>query len=313
MKENPFLETSMQKKKNEKKWWQWVGTIASILLFIWLLRKQNWLMIFKITQSVSWEILLGTFILFSLLQGLNALRWLVLLRAQRVTWSYWVTLKISLAGNFASNFLPSTVGGDSLRIMAVLRTSKEASSVISTVILDRLLNIISIFFLLPITWLTFREQLLTLLFNGAKTQELSLLAGFNNIAKKHLSSIINSTKELYQVWRAQNIAIFKGLGIALISNLLSMFTVWLLAIQMGISITYYQAIAIATISYLATLLPISMNGYGIRETIYTILYMNVGSSMEQATALAILSRFMVVLSTLPGAFFFSSIVITHND
>jgi len=54
------------------------------------------------------------------------------------------------------------------------------------------------------------------------------------------------------------------------------------------------------ITYFITLLPVSVNGYGVREVAITGLYMQVGATFEQAAALAIVSRVMLVAETLPG-------------
>jgi len=52
-------------------------------------------------------------------QAANALRWWILLRSQKVTISYLQALQLIFAGAFASNFLPSTIGGDALPCIEV--------------------------------------------------------------------------------------------------------------------------------------------------------------------------------------------------
>jgi hypothetical protein len=55
-------------------------------------------------------------------------------------------------------------------------------------------------------------------------------------------------------------------------------------------------------------LPISVNGYGLREVAYTTLYSALGASVEQASTLALVTRFLTVLATIPGAIWLSSTV-----
>jgi hypothetical protein len=59
-------------------------------------------------------------------------------------------LKIVLVGNFASNFLPSTIGGDSVSILSAARFAGWALSV-ACVIMDRVLNMIVMLTLMSIS------------------------------------------------------------------------------------------------------------------------------------------------------------------
>ena len=66
-----------------------------------------------------------------------------------------------------------------------------------------------------------------------------------------------------------------------------------------------------TVAYFLSVLPISVNGYGLREAVFTTLYSALGASLEQASTLALVTRFIIIVSTIPGAFWLSSAV-TEN-
>ena len=83
---------------------------------------------------------------------------------------------------------------------------------------------------------------------------------------------------------------------------------YLIARQLGMNVTYWQVISVQTVTYFLSLLPISVNGYGLREVAYTTLYAALGSTLEQASTLALVTRFLIVLTTLPGAIWLSSSV-----
>jgi uncharacterized membrane protein YbhN (UPF0104 family) len=74
------------------------------------------------------------------------------------------------------------------------------------------------------------------------------------------------------------------------------------------NVTYWQVIGIQTVTYFLSILPISINGYGLREVAFTTLYTALGSSLEQASTLALVTRFLNVLSSLPGAIWLTSFV-----
>jgi len=66
------------------------------------------------------------------------------------------------------------------------------------------------------------------------------------------------------------------------------------------------------ITYLLTLLPITFNGYGVREVLITTLYMALGATVEQASAFAFITRFFMMIETIPGAFWLTQIVETQK-
>jgi uncharacterized membrane protein YbhN (UPF0104 family) len=80
--------------------------------------------------------------------------------------------------------------------------------------------------------------------------------------------------------------------------------IYTLARGLAISVALYQVMGVTAITYLITLLPISVNGYGVREVTMTALYIYLGATVEQASTLAIVSRFMMLVVTLPGALWF---------
>ncbi len=289
-------------KKNNL--WKWAGTLASIILFAILLLKQEWETVLSIVINIPMGVILLLLLGFFSVQALTALRWHILLVQLEKSWDYYTTLKLVLAGNFASNFLPSTIGGDTLRIAALIRHTKDTSMSISSVIVDRLLNVISMLFFVPVGGVVFQAELQNLDMKNLLGSWV-FFTKFEEQKLKLLKKIANLYGHIQKIWVLQRDVVIKSFVIAVFANLLSMFCVWILAKNMGITITFIQAISISAISYLVTLLPISINGYGIREMIYTVLYVSIGANLEASTALALLSRFFLVLSTVPGVFFFS--------
>ena len=62
---------------------------------------------------------------------------------------------------------------------------------------------------------------------------------------------------------------------------------------------------VMALTYVVSLLPISINGYGVREVAVTTLYVHLGGTLEQASTLAVVTRFILLLEALPGALWLS--------
>jgi len=105
------------------------------------------------------------------------------------------------------------------------------------------------------------------------------------------------------MWAARPAAFLWAFLAAWPSNLLPMAATWVLARALGMSVTYWQVVGVQTVTYFLSVLPISVNGLGVREVAYTTLYVALGASLEQASSLALLTRLLTTIITLPGAAF----------
>jgi uncharacterized protein (TIRG00374 family) len=300
-------------RKQVKRVIQIGGTLLSAGLFIWLLSQQNWNLVYQILRRMPfWVIPLSFLLIFSGLV-VNAWRWWGLVRCQKIRISFYETLKIVLAGAYASNFLPSTVGGDVVRIVGMLNYANSKVVVVSSVVVDRVINVISYFSLTPLVFIFFDIRELI----GVDVRSYLIATSIANskwIEKiRNVSSkLIGSVKDSFRLWSREPSEIVKAFLISWVSLIVVFLGVWTLATGIQIPVTFFEVIAISVIVYVLTLLPISVNGYGLREVAVTTLYIQLGASLEQASTLAIVTRFLSLMATLPGAIWLQREIIVES-
>jgi len=301
---------SSSRKKALSSFLRLAGTILSTVLFFALISRQNWGVVYEKTSSISLLVVFFVFAIYGLGQILNAFRWFILLYAQQVDISFVESLKIVFAGIFASNFLPSTIGGDTVRAVAIMRFADKKIIAIGSIILDRIINMAAMISLLPLPIHVFGLSALSkgLSFQMSMTSWLLLekLKGFFRHLFPRVVAALNA-------WRAKPWALVHAYVVGFVSNLLPMLGTFLLARSVGIGVSYYQVVAVQTITYFFSFLPISINGYGVREVLYTTLYTQLGATLEQASILALLSRLLTMLATTPGAFWLSRSVLRASS
>ena len=281
------------------------GTIISLVLFIWLLTRLNWQDAWNILKNMPiYSCSLAILSLF-LGQFMNSLRWYVLLKTQNVQISLIETFNIFLGGSFASNFLPSTVGGDSLRFLAIAKITKDQSLSLASVILDRLINLLAVCTLVPfgisvlrITGVNIYTDLFV--FTG--------VVAFKGKVWKWVKRISNKYSKIFKQWLKKPSSLILAFGITWISRFIIISSVWFLAKGIGIQFTLWQVVGVNIVSYFITLLPISISGYGLREITTTSLYTMLGATLEQAAALSVISRIFSTLVTLPGVIWMRQII-----
>jgi len=280
--------------KNRWFWVKAVGTALSLALLVWLLDRQNWadlLAVLRRLSAVSLGEALGLYWLGLLV---NAWRWRTLLRGVGIPISWKKALRLVLAGSFASNFLPSTVGGDALRIMGISDIA-DVSTAFASVVVDRSLNVIAMYSFLPFTWKTYGTLLPVI--GGLGDKPLGAAGGFGSWLGKWGKKFIAAIK----TWLRSPRTLVAGLVISWVSLLPPFTATWILARSLGIPVAWYEVAGATVISYTMGLLPISLNGYGVREVTIVGLYSLLGATTEQAVTLALVTRFLMMLSTLTGA------------
>lgn len=300
------------KKGRLQTWIRAAGTLLSGGLFVWLVARQDWVSVaVHLKKMPIWTVLLATLLILCG-QFANAWRWHVLLHSQRIQAPLIKIIHIVFAGAFASNFLPSTIGGDALRVLSIIQYTEDRALGISSVVIDRVLNVIGMLFFLPITAVVFGanvlEWLATQAMGLAGATCLPLLMVSQKAKYFWKQSLQQPVQKTLKLWLSQPLALFFALIISWISVLVVFLGIWVNAQGIGISVNFYQVVAISALVYLLTLLPVSINGYGVREVAVTALYMRLGASLEQATTLAIVTRLLSLLSTLPGAIWLSALL-----
>ncbi|PKN92598.1 MAG: hypothetical protein CVU44_13120 [Chloroflexi bacterium HGW-Chloroflexi-6] len=285
-----------EKRRSLATWIRWIGTLLSLGLFVWLVTRLDWGLLFAQLAKLNPWMLALAFGLYLLTQAFNTLRWCALLWTHSVPISYWQAYRITWSGIFASNFLPSTVGGDGLRMVAILPYTRSKSVALGSVALDRLINMAAMACLLPLPVLVFGAKLNTLL-------ALAFPFNLRKITEKYFPKIVDAVRE----WASRPAAFGWAFLSGWASNLTYMLANFIVARQLGMEISFVQVMAVQTVAYFVSVLPISVNGYGVREMTLTSLFTALGATLEQASAMAVLTRFMAVLVTVPGALWVSGV------
>ena len=109
-------------------WLRLAGTLLTAGLLVWLLLEQGLDNIVRALLMIpAWQLAAG--LLLTLLSRLAVtMRWHVLLRASGEQVSARQTLRLTFAGLFASNYLPTTIGGDVVRLAGAVQLKSGRSA-----------------------------------------------------------------------------------------------------------------------------------------------------------------------------------------
>jgi uncharacterized membrane protein YbhN (UPF0104 family) len=81
---------------------------------------------------------------------------------------------------------------------------------------------------------------------------------------------------------------------------------WLTAKAFGIELSLLESAAVAPLALLFTRIPVSLSGFGVVEGLYVAFFALVGLSATESFLLGLVANLSIVVTTLPGAFFYTS-------
>lgn len=268
-----------------------VGTVLSLALLVWLLVRQDWGALLAGLRSIPPASVVLALLLLATRHFAFALRWSFLLRAQEIRVDYWSLVKLQYASLFASNFLPTTVGGDVARLAGVLSRTQDRVAGAASIVVDRAVGAFGMLFVLPFSWPLLSGYLSGLAPIGAVT------AGRLGFIRRFVDRLWSALR----LWAGKPEALARALGATWLGVLCYLLAVWVIASGLGIPISLRDVASATGLTYFISLIPISINAYGLREVSMVLFYTELGGTPEQSAALALITRLVLVAISLPGA------------
>jgi uncharacterized membrane protein YbhN (UPF0104 family) len=286
------------------------GTLLALVLLVFLLSQQGWGEILTAMRSIpAWRLLLA----FALMMGSRvavSARWHVLLRSAEMPVSFGQSMRITFAGLFASNFLPTTIGGDVVRLGGVLQLKFDAAISAASLIADRLVGMAGMAMVIPFGLPRFIQQVST--GRGLLQSGLILFAGFTSLpgnrwfnkAREKGQRILQKILAALSLWLKRPRALLGALLFSWIHMICLFLVITQLFAGMNQHISFWLTGGLYAIVYFITLLPVSINGYGLQEVSMTFIFTNLaGAAMGTGLAAALLFRTLMIIASLPGAAF----------
>jgi hypothetical protein len=253
-------------------------------------------------------------------QCLSAWRWWLLLRPVRLAVPYWRMVAFYFIGMFFNIFLPTIVGGDAVKAILLARETGAPARSTMSVFMERNVGLLALltiatvaaFFAPPVAVRGFNLLQLTLLVFAAYVAANIVLASRPAyrlvdylVALTPLARIRSRAASLYDALVPYRDARWRGLVAAAIAQSFLFQAVVILVVFLNAKALDLQppvaalAVFVPLIS-LAGMLPISVNGLGIREALYVLLFGRIGVPPDAAVSMALLYFAVTFAASLPG-------------
>ncbi len=278
--------------------WRIGGTVLSLGLLAYLVYQQGWSEFSAAVRQIPVSAFVLALGLVLCSRVCVALRWYVLLRSAKVEISFWQAFKLVFMGLFASNFLPSTVGGDLVRLAGAVYLRLDAGVSAASLLVDRLVGMAGMALLLPV-------GLATVMGAGGTAAAGGLLA-LPKIQPlwQRLVKFVRSLLQSSIYWLRHPASLVGALACTFGHMLFTYLIIAVFLNGMGHPLSLWQIGGLWSFSYFVSLAPVSINGLGLQEVSIAYLYSHFGGvPLETGLALAVLLRLVFLLASLPGAGF----------
>ena len=283
-----------------------VGTLAAFGLLAYLLSQQGWGEVWGSVQRIAWWRFLVAAVLMAVSRLAVMARWHTLLRAAGVPVPLRQSARITFAGLFAANFLPTTVGGDVVRLALVLRLGYDKVVAAASLVVDRLVGMAgmgSAALLGAGTAIGAGDPA----GSGERVIAAASLIGARWVDRvRHIVRRLSAASAL---WVRSPRGLLAAFGFTWVHQLCIFGVSWLMLGGMGEGISFWLVGGLWSFTYFVTLLPVSINGLGVQELSMTFIFSRFGGvSVAAAASAALLVRTLQMLASTPGAAFLPDIV-----
>jgi len=287
-------------------------------LLYWLLSHADLTRLWNLARTASLPWLGVALGLYLLMVFVSCWRWQLLLAAQHVPLPFGILTNSFLVATFFNNFLPSNIGGDVIRIADTAPAAGSKTLATTVVLIDRGLGLLGLI-LMAATGATLGPQfsasgigagMLWMAFAGGAT-----VATLALVFPEAFTRLLQPLRLLHAEWVDERLARLTSAllrfretptalsgcfaGAVAVQTILVLFYL-AIAHSMGIPIGFTSLAVIVPITFIVQMLPVSMNGFGVREATFGFYFTRLGLPLESALLVSFVGAALIILFSLSG-------------
>jgi uncharacterized protein (TIRG00374 family) len=275
---------------------------------LWLVARQ---------ASPSW--LVGALALYLGMTLTSTWRWALLLKAQHLEVPFRSLTASFLVATFFNNFLPSNIGGDVVRIADTAPVARSRTLATTVVLLDRGIGLLALVLVAAVGSTlhprfrdghTIGAGLLWLGFAAAATFAIAAVRFPHAFAK-----LAHPLRRLHAEWVDERLARFTAtlsrfqetpgalagcfVGAVIVQGGIVAFYL-AIARSVHIPIGFSELAVIVPVTLIVQMLPVSLNGFGVREATFGFYFTRLGLPLESALVVSFMGAALILLFSLSG-------------
>ena len=238
-------------------------------------------------------------------QVMSAWRWSLLGAILKIPAPFIDYLSYAFIGMFTNVFVPGLVGGDALRAVYLGRRHQRMGDAIASVAADRVVGLVGLFWLAATAAAAMSVKLPSTVTLPTIAVGVISLAGFAALPligrlAARMQARIAAIAATIAPYLDRPLAMMPALGLSVALQLSLAICQWILARGLGLSAPLTLFVLCVPIANVFASLPVTLNGLGVRETAYLMLFGMAGMAKADAIALGLLWFAATALGNLTG-------------
>lgn len=290
----------------------WIAKLGlSVGLMIWLLSSADLRGAWEQAARTDVPLLIVAAALLVAQTFLGAMRWWLILRALHVRATFGQVLNLFYIGAFFSVTLPGAAGGDAMRMWKASRAGISGSTAINSVILDRAITVFALVALVtglqPILLARIPEipgSWIFPLLSALGLAGLGVMPLLDRLPRRlggvRLGNALHGLAGDSRLLLCHPRHLLPALVTAILGHTNLCLSVFAIATALSIKIDIIDCLVLVPPVILLTTLPITINGWGVRETAMVVAFAFIGIASTPALTISLLFGVLTVLSAIPG-------------
>ncbi|MCB0209845.1 MAG: flippase-like domain-containing protein [Anaerolineae bacterium] len=307
----------VEKAKSNKKQFvlNLLKIVISVALIVWILWDTNLTEIFASITSANLFLVALAGTLHMVGFTISAYRWRLLLRTQGTDAKIPYLIRSYVVSMFFNNFLPSTIGGDTIRAYDSYRLGKSKTAAVAVIFVDRFLGLLALM-LFAVVSVFFADQLIQnvplltlwvvlgvagmltvvwLIFMPSR-RVADFIANIHFPFFKKLKHLVDA----FLAFQGRKDALLGALALSMLLQANVVFHYYLIAKALGLPIPLHSFFLIIPLVTVLMMLPISVNAIGIRENAFVFFFAAYGVLKPEAVAFAWIAYGLVLIQGILG-------------
>lgn len=287
--------------------------IVTVLIFALIFRSVDISSVGNALKSTDIKFVALALIVQLLSTVVASYRWFLIMKALQFGQDFLFYFRSYFKGTFFNQGLPTTIGGDALRVLDVSKLGFKKRESFYGIFIDRIVGLLGLL-------------LLNLLANGLNPDLLeekvfylinaivmiSIFAILSVMALKKITILekypvgklfFDLSTRLNTVYRKVDDAATQ-ISLSVIIHLLSIISIYILGISVGIKYDLLTYLVIMPPVFLLTLIPISLAGWGVREGAMLSLFLLIGADKSLVLTISLMYGVIVLATSFPGLYFY---------
>lgn len=222
--------------------------------------------------------------------------------------------RLVMIGQFFNQTLPSSVGGDAVRIWMLSRVyRKPLNEATTSMLADRLLALVSVpvfavlgIVLVPeffrkaeVAWVIW-PLIAAVLLGAAAVRRIDLLPTWPGLRRSELFHQVSKASAALRMLSHDRAAGGVGLCLSLAISAGVGVSVWLLSRSVGLAMDLPTLVVMTPVVLLAAIIPVTISGWGLRESVMVAAFAHLGADPSLVFATSVLYGLTMIVVGLPG-------------